>query len=75
MEGELVPTIGGDGDDRVGAVLGGVLAQLDNLADELVAVLSDPQRRATMALKARAAVIERHAPSVAAAARVALLSR
>ena len=46
-----------------------------SLADELVAVLSDPQRRATMALKARAAVIERHAPSVAAAARVALLSR
>lgn len=43
-------------------------------ADALVAVLSDPQRRADMAERARAAVLERHSPQVAAAARVAALS-
>ena len=42
--------------------------------DALVAVLSAPQRRARMAERARAAVLERHAPRVAAAARVASLS-
>ena len=48
----------------------------------IAAVASDDRRRpyritpsGLTALKARAAVIERHAPSVAAAARVALLSR
>lgn len=44
-------------------------------ADALVAVLSNPGRRARMAVQARADVLERHAPQVAAAARVASFSR
>jgi glycosyltransferase involved in cell wall biosynthesis len=45
-----------------------------SFTDALVALLSDPRRRADMAARARAAVMERHSPQVAAAARVAALS-
>ena len=47
----------------------------DAYTDALVAVLGDPQLRAQMAERARGAVLKRHAPQVAAAARVALLSQ
>jgi glycosyltransferase involved in cell wall biosynthesis len=50
------------------------VAGADGYADVLVAVLSDPQRRADMASRARVAVLAQHAPHVAAAARVAALS-
>jgi phosphatidylinositol alpha-1,6-mannosyltransferase len=44
------------------------------VAAALVDVLADPQRRAAMAAAARAGVLERHAPAVAARARIAALS-
>lgn len=62
MEGLAVPV------DAVAVATG------TSYTDALVAVLSDAQLRAQMAERARAAVLERHAPHVAAAARVALLS-
>jgi glycosyltransferase involved in cell wall biosynthesis len=50
------------------------VASGNSYTDVLVAVLSDPQRRTDMAERARAAAVERHAPHVAAAARVAAIS-
>lgn len=51
------------------------VATPDAYADALAAVLANPSRRARMAAKARADVLEQHSPRVAAAARVAALSR
>lgn len=46
----------------------------DGVAAGVVALLRDPQRRESMAQAARAAVLEHHAPAVAAAARADALS-
>jgi polysaccharide biosynthesis protein PslH len=50
-----------------------VTADADGYLRALTGVLADPQRRATMAEVARAAVLAHHSPEVAARARVAAL--
>jgi hypothetical protein len=52
---------------------GAVVTDPDRLADALAAVLGDPGRRADLAARARDGMLARHAPVVAARARLAAL--
>jgi glycosyltransferase involved in cell wall biosynthesis len=51
------------------------VATLGGFATELAAVLGDPERRAQMAATGREDVLRHHRPSLAAAARLALIDR